>query len=225
MTIFESQFIDMHLYIRLILAVVFGIIIGYERHNRYKNAGIRTHVIVCLGATLLMIISKYGFIDVIDIYSKIDPSRIASSIATGVGFLGAGTIIVKNRNVTGLTTAAGIFTTAAIGMAVGAGMYILSFTTTMLVVIVQTVFFYSNTYNNKIVKSYSIDIVLLNTSSFNEVKDALSANGVEISSFKLNKKSQAIDLEMEIECFNNIEVDEIINYLSNNDNVKSFNLY
>jgi putative Mg2+ transporter-C (MgtC) family protein len=107
------------LFFRIVVAGFLGYLIGYERTNRYKGAGMRTHAIVAMGAALMMVISKYGFRDV----PNFDASRIASQIVSGIGFLGAGVIFVKNHSVSGLTTAAGIWATAGVGMAIGAGDY------------------------------------------------------------------------------------------------------
>ena len=104
--------------IRMLVAALVGGVIGYERELRGKVAGIRTHVLVALGACLFMIISQYGFTGA----DKFDAARVAASVVGGLGFLGGG-IIMKNRHVSGLTTAAGIWVTGAIGMAAGAAMY------------------------------------------------------------------------------------------------------
>ena len=102
--------------IRLILAGVCGYAIGYERNSRSKNAGTRTHLIVALSAALMIIVSKYGFMDIISTHGvNLDPSRIAAQIVSGIGFLGAGMIFVHNQSVNGLTTAAGIWATSGIG--------------------------------------------------------------------------------------------------------------
>ena len=95
---------ELELLCRMVLACFMGYVIGYERMNREKSAGMRTHSIVCLGAALIMIVSKYGFEDIPDF----DASRVAAQIVSGVGFLGAGIIFVRNNTVSGLTTAAGI---------------------------------------------------------------------------------------------------------------------
>ena len=102
---------DAELFLRVIVASVLGYMIGYERKNRDKSAGMRTHAIVALGAALMMVVSKYGFYDV----EKVDSSRVAAQIVSGVGFLGAGVIFVRNNTVSGLTTAAGLWTTAGVG--------------------------------------------------------------------------------------------------------------
>jgi putative Mg2+ transporter-C (MgtC) family protein len=119
--------------IRVIVACLCGGLIGLERTKRLKEAGIRTHIIVALGATLIMVVSKYGFSDVVGT----DASRIASNVITGVSFLGAGVIFVRGGSVKGLTTAAGIWATAAIGLALGAGMYTVGVLCTALMIILQ----------------------------------------------------------------------------------------
>ena len=126
--------------IRIILAAVCGGVIGYERRNRKKMAGIRTHLIVALGSALIMIVSKYGFSDILGLKGiALDPSRIAAQIVTGVGFLGAGIIFVRHETVNGLTTAAGIWATAAVGMAIGAGLYTIGVATAVVIILVQIV--------------------------------------------------------------------------------------
>lgn len=124
---------------RLVLSAACGLAIGYERTSRLKEAGIRTHIIVAIGAALMMQVSKYGFFDLSGISEliKFDPSRVAAQIVSGIGFLGAGMIFIRNRSITGLTTAAGIWTTAGIGMAIGAGLYVLGLCCTGLVLITQ----------------------------------------------------------------------------------------
>lgn len=119
--------------IRIVVACLCGGLVGLERTKRLKEAGIRTHIIVALGATLIMVVSKYGFSDVVGA----DASRIASNVITGVSFLGAGVIFVRGGSVKGLTTAAGIWATAAIGLALGAGMYTVGVLCTTLMIILQ----------------------------------------------------------------------------------------
>lgn len=121
--------------VRLLIAVLCGFIIGYERKNRNKEAGIRTHVIVTVASCLMMMVSKYGFGDLEA--SRFDGSRIASQIVSGIGFLGAGMIFVHKNSIKGLTTAAGIWATSGIGMAIGSGMYFVGVITTVLVVFLQ----------------------------------------------------------------------------------------
>ncbi len=134
---------ELYFLIRIAIAGICGILVGVERRNRAKEAGLRTHFVVACGAALIMIISKYAFFDVIqagaydNIEVRLDPSRVASTIASGIGFLGAGMIFVHKHNVTGLTTAAGIWATSGIGMAIGAGMYTLGIGATVIILIAQ----------------------------------------------------------------------------------------
>ena len=130
------------LFVRLVFACICGAIIGLERSHRRKDAGIKTHIILALGAALFMIVSQVGFdhIALSDTY-RADVSRIASNIVTGVSFLCAGVIFVRGGSVKGLTTATGIWATAGIGMAAGAGMYAITFFATILILIIQTLFY------------------------------------------------------------------------------------
>lgn len=123
--------------LRLFVAAMLGGVIGLEREYRAKEAGFRTHFLVALGSGLFMILSQFGFNDVLGHYERVslDPSRIASQVVTGIGFIGAGTIIFQKHVVRGLTTAAGLWVTSAIGMTAGAGMYVLSIATTVLVLL------------------------------------------------------------------------------------------
>jgi len=125
----------------LALALVLSAAIGLEREIRQKNAGLRTHTLVGVGAALFMLISKYGFADVLRPGLVIlDPSRVAAQIVTGVGFLGAGLIFVRRDSVRGLTTAAGVWVTAAVGSAAGAGLPILAILTTGIYFLVALAF-------------------------------------------------------------------------------------
>ena len=122
--------------LRLALATLLGAIIGFEREYHAKEAGIRTHLLVALGACLFMILSVSGFDFMLDRdHVSFDPSRIASQVVTGIGFIGAGTIILQKQMVRGLTTAAGLWVTAAIGLACGNGMYLIAIVTTAIVLI------------------------------------------------------------------------------------------
>lgn len=113
--------------VRLVVATALGALIGYERERAGKPAGVRTHGMVSLGAALFTVVSLYGFDD------PRDPARVAAQIVTGIGFLGAGAILHDGASVQGLTTAAALWVTAAVGMAVGVGMILMSLATTVLV--------------------------------------------------------------------------------------------
>ena len=120
----------------IFIAAMLGGIIGFEREYRSKEAGFRTHFLVGLGSGLFMILSLHGFDDFVGIQGiQRDPSRIAAQVVSGMGFIGAGTIIFQKNVVKGLTTAAGLWVTSAIGMPAGAGMYGLAGVSTLLVIL------------------------------------------------------------------------------------------
>ena len=119
--------------LRLFVAGILGAVVGLDREYRAKEAGYRTHFLVSLGSALIMVVSQYGFQDVILENSvSLDPSRVAAQVVSGIGFIGAGTIIIQKQFVRGLTTAAGIWATAGIGLSVGSGMYGLGIAATLL---------------------------------------------------------------------------------------------
>lgn len=124
--------------LRLVLAAVLAGVIGVERELREQEAGLRTHMLVCVGATMFMLVGVYAWADISlgnSIGVVVDPSRVASYVVSGIGFLGAGAIIKYGINVRGLTTAASLWVVAAIGVAVGAGMYAFAIATTALVLL------------------------------------------------------------------------------------------
>lgn len=122
------------------LAFALSCLIGLERQFRQKSAGLRTHTLVGTGAALFMLISKYGFNDVLKAnLVVVDPSRVAAQIVTGIGFLGAGIIFVRRDSVHGLTTAAGIWLTAAVGAAAGAGLPLLASVSTGIYLVISVV--------------------------------------------------------------------------------------
>ena len=121
---------------RLVLAAIFGTIIGLDREYREKEAGFRTHFLVSLGSALMMIVSQYGFSEILTHDGvSLDPSRISAQVVSGIGFIGAGTIIFNHQIVRGLTTAASLWATAGIGLTAGAGMSWLALAATILTLV------------------------------------------------------------------------------------------
>lgn len=143
--------------ISVMVAVVLGFAIGYERKLRFKEAGIRTHTIVCAGSALIMVVSKYGFGD----SAEADASRVAAQIVSGIGFLGAGIIIYRKHEIHGLTTAAGVWATSGVGMAAGAGLYIVAAGATAILIAVQCLF-HMNCKLFRTKKYFQIKICFLN---------------------------------------------------------------
>lgn len=126
-----------HLALRLLLSVLLGGLVGFERERKNSAAGLRTHILVCLGSCLIMVLSMYGFAAFADEPNvRLDPARLAAQVITGVGFLGAGTILFTGKSITGLTTAASVWVVMAVGLAVGAGFYMPAVTTAVLVLLI-----------------------------------------------------------------------------------------
>ena len=175
--------------IRILIACLCGGIIGIERTLRQKDAGFRTHVIVALGAALLMIVSKYGFADSLEAGMIPAPERIASNVITGISFLGAGMIFVRGANIKGLTTAAGIWSTAAVAMAIGSGMYITGIASTVIIVLIQVLFHtFLIGFDKVLANDRTTEAVIRMENSpelIEEIKRILSEEGFKISSSRV----------------------------------------
>jgi len=125
---------DWELVLRLVVAAVLGSLIGADRERLVWAAGLRTHMLVCVGSCLFMVVSAFGFSDILTTpHVILDPSRIAAQVVSGIGFLGAGSILLRGEVVRGLTTAASLWTVAAIGLAVGGGLYVEAVFATILI--------------------------------------------------------------------------------------------
>jgi hypothetical protein len=128
---------DSEILIRLVIAAALGSLIGFERERLLWAAGIRTHMLVCVGSCLIMVVSQYGFSNILTQQNIVlDPSRIAAQVVSGIGFLGAVAILARGEIVKGLTTAASIWTVAAVGLAVGGGLYLAASASTVIVLII-----------------------------------------------------------------------------------------
>ena len=157
---------ELELCISIIVSAILGFSIGLERKIRNKEAGIRTHTILCLGSCLMMVISM-NLSNAIDY----DPARIAAQIVSGIGFLGAGMIIFKRNEIHGLTTAAGIWATAGVGMACGAKLYVIAVLSTILIIIAQWLL-HTDIKIFKRKKYYLVNIVFKQTNVENQaIKD------------------------------------------------------
>ena len=187
---------QLELLLRLVIACILGLVIGFERKNRNKIAGVRTHAIVAFGAALMMIVSKYGFEDLNGSY---DASRIAAQIVSGVGFLGAGIIFVKDRNsVSGLTTAAGLWATAGVGMCIGAGLYFISVSSALLLLIMQEMLHRIGFLSNENYRA-NVRLTVENNVDIHELEEMVKSEQVELSSIKIirsDKVNTKIELEL-----------------------------
>lgn len=167
--------------LRLLIALVLGGIIGIEREYRSKDAGFRTHFLVALGSALFCIVSQYGFG-----FDLKDSSRVAAQVVSGIGFLGAGTIIFQKNVVRGLTTAAGLWVTAAIGLACGSGMYAAASIATAIVIIGLEVLIAFVPHIGKTVVELSF--YTTNESNIKAIIKQLKQANISISSYKLRKQ-------------------------------------
>ena len=178
----------LQLVLRLLVAALLGGLIGYERELRAKNAGVRTHILVALGAALFMIISQYGFSDA----AKFDAARIAAGVVTGIGFIGGG-IIMKKKHVSGLTTAASLWVTGAVGLSVGCGMVELAVLCTILVLIcLEALNFYAFRLGGKEVTA------VLSSPDAPALTEAVKALGKQVKDISISRKEGGYEAELSL---------------------------
>lgn len=209
---------EVNLIFRMFVACVCGVLIGYERKNRAKEAGIRTHCIVACTSAMMMIISKYGFFDLIrgaqfpgaDV--KLDPSRMAAGIITGIGFLGSGMIYIQRGAMKGLTTAAGVWATLGIGMAFGAGMYVIGIAATGLVLLTQFLFHSNGSKLTVIHKSKTLKIYGVSEEHFQKrVEEELKEMNISVSDVSITKNFEnEFDYSFYLDIPNNINEEELM---------------
>lgn len=185
--IWSSVFVDLEYILRLLLAAICGALVGLEREKRQKNAGLRTHIIVAMASALMMIVSKYGFFDVMKVGLSPDPSRIAAGVVTAIGFLGGGVIFIRKDNAVGLTTAAGLWATVGIGITIGAGMYITGVACTLLMLLVQTIM---HSHHMKMF-SQTVGQITVNLTKHHftveQLKEDMDKDGITIKNLALKK--------------------------------------
>ena len=220
----QLYLIQLDYLLRLFIAAVCGMAIGYERKNRMKEAGIRTHFIVAIGAALIMIISKYGFQDQIGWPNmSLDPSRIAAQVVTGVGFLGAGVIFMQKQTIVGLTTAAGVWATAAIGLSIGSGLYFVGIAATVITILGQILL------HGKIrfLSSPRTETLMLqivdNADAIKLLQDIFEDNEIIILNLKSKRdeKSSLINVEVIIRVYESFNMTKFLNILQSKDFIKS----
>ena len=218
--------------IRLSASLICGFIIGLERTKRSKEAGIRTHCIIACAAALIMIISKYGFADLLNEAGGFmegtrgaDPSRIAAQIVSGISFLGAGVIFKNGNTVKGLTTAAGIWAMAAVGMACGAGMYNVAFLVTVLIVAVQLIMHHFNVGNDAYSNS-EIRITMVDTP---EARAALKQKQEEWGITIINSRitscgDNTLNMILQVRLRNRIPFSEVVKFMDEHPEIKSLSV-
>ncbi|MBR1488780.1 MAG: MgtC/SapB family protein [Bacteroidales bacterium] len=178
--------IDIEMALRLLAAGFLGAVIGYERELRSKGAGIRTHVLVALGAALFMIVSQYGFAGA----ARFDAARVAAGVVGGLGFLGGG-IIMKNKHVVGLTTAAGIWVTGAIGLSAGCGLYLMAGLCTLLVLLcLEGLHFHNIRLGDREVHA------VLVSATRDALTDVVASLGKQVTDFSLSRQGEQFKLDL-----------------------------
>lgn len=171
--------------VRLVLALICGGILGLERGAKKRPAGFRTYMLVCMGSALVMITSQY----IMNVYGSSDPARMGSQVISGIGFLGAGTIIVTSRNqVKGLTTAAGLWAVACMGLALGIGFYSGAIISGVLIFIIMTILHKMDNFVQAKSKITSLFIEFESLSSLGEFMEVAKNNNMKVSDIEINKK-------------------------------------
>lgn len=181
--------------LRIFVAVVCGCLIGSERTSRNKEAGLRTHAILALGSSMIMVVSKYGFSDML----AGDGARLAAQVVSGIGFLGAGVIFVRRGSVTGLTTAAGMWTTSGIGLSIGAGLYGIGIMSTILIIGMQTLF-HKGIIVNRFKQPLFMQLeVVYQKEVLKRLEEEIVLQGLEIHDMKVEKlNADTMFLELEL---------------------------
>ena len=173
---------------RIFVAGLLGGVIGFEREIRAKEAGVRTHFIVALGSALFMIISQYAF------SGRFDAARVAAQVVSGIGFIGAGVIIFQKNVVRGITTAAGLWVAAAIGLACGAAMYPVAIAATLMTVLVlETMHFINSLYGEKELK---ITLSPITNEELTTIVDTLKKKGAEMQSLSLSEGEAVFEVKI-----------------------------
>jgi putative Mg2+ transporter-C (MgtC) family protein len=191
------------LLLRLGTAALLGSLIGLERQRLDKAAGLRTHMLVCVGSAVVMIVSAYGFDPVIQPGRVVlDPSRVAAQVVSGIGFLGAGTIVVRKGSVHGLTTAASIWAVAAVGLAAGGAVYGTAVAATVIMLVILAVI---KPLEDRYVhwlhgESRTLKLVVTELFALDSIEAQFRGAGVEIHSVRLREGNGAGEREVEVTC-------------------------
>lgn len=195
--------------IRLVLAAVFGAAVGLERERKNWTAGMRTHMMVCLGASLMMMVSSFGFSDILKTgHVTLDPSRIAAQVVSGIGFLGAGTIMFLRQGIVkGLTTASGLWTVAGIGLACGGGMYFAALIATIFALIILWML---QPLEKRFVQRYTQRVLRLTlTDEVNPmqlISEWFDADRIKLANMFFDKTNKEITIEIEFQGNENNEI-------------------
>ena len=216
---------------RILLSILCGSLIGLERTKRSKEAGIRTHAIIAMASALIMILSKYGFTDLAAVKSQMgtnntDPARLAAQIVTGIGFLGTGVIFKNGSTVKGLTTAAGIWATSAVGMACGAGLWQIAIIASLLLLGIQLVM-HRFSVGNDAFSNTEIRIVFDDTPEMHELlrkkQEELDINIVN-SRISRDQKAGTIDMILFVRMRQHVPFEECLAFLEQNPGIHTLHM-
>ncbi len=215
----------LELLLRVVLSCIFGFLIGLERTRRFKDAGVRTYTLVACASALLMIVSKYSAYDMINDFGSIpDTGRIAAQVVSGISFLGAGVIFKHGASIKGLTTAAGIWITSAIGLAVGAGMYLIGLFVTLIVIVLQFLM-HKFSLGKDAVDTLEYTVTVKNAEEFlkysSEIFDEKYDN-VTYNSVIKNETLKTTTYNITVRSSKKNITDDLIQSTSKNDNIISF---
>ncbi len=215
---------------RIVLAILAGAVIGYEREYHDKVAGLRTHILIAMASAIMMIVSKYAFFDVLAEYNtpelRVDISRVAAGIIAGMGIFSGGIVFIGKRgNVSGVTTAAGIWATIGIGMVIGAGMYVVGIGGVILVELIQLLLRHDlPVYRRSIVATATFELQN-SDKDYSELVRKLDGYGAELAFQKWEKKkSGGSSLKSQVVFDAKYERDEIVDILNSFDEVAAFEL-
>jgi putative Mg2+ transporter-C (MgtC) family protein len=194
---------------RLVFSALLGSAIGLERERLSWAAGLRTHMLVCVGSTLIMIVSAYGFSDVLGSHIVLDPSRVAAQVVSGIGFLGAGAILARGEVVRGLTTAASVWSVAAIGLAVGGGLYTPAVAATIIILIILAgVKPLERRFQAKKQRRELLIIAEHGSFSIANLHETLGPSSLRVKQFDVQQVDESSELEEITLTFSRVSIDE-----------------
>lgn len=207
------MFFDLEAGLRLIISVILAGLIGYERQARHKSAGLRTHILVGIGSCLIMLLSYKTYYDVQGL-TNADPARLAAQVVSGIGFLGAGSILKDGPTVKGLTTAATLWVVAGVGLAIGAGYYTGGIMTTGFVLITLTLLERMGKYIDK-KQLITLNITAADTpDQASKVSSVLCKYGIKIYDVKTAQQDTLTKITLDIRVSDGININEVIYALS-----------
>lgn len=225
-----QQYLDF--FVRIIVAGICGAAIGYERSRRSKDAGIRTHIIVCSAAAIMMIVSKYAFVDLTTAEGLLlagtrgaDSARVAAQVVSGISFIGAGVIFKNGNTVKGLTTAAGIWATAGIGLSIGAGMYGVGLFSTIAIAVMQLLM-HKFRVSTEAMYATALKFTIRDDPAFRDklMADVTAWKGTVDEIAVSSRKDGTVDYSVVVKVPNNFDSAEFVRYLGDNDRVVSYSV-